>query len=530
MTLKTKQRLETLSIIIGGIGLLMFMGYLLKLNYYSSLSYPWSIPIQLNSSINLILSCFSLHFLINKKNRAFIKYCSILLIINGLINLFYLLHLDSDVLNSIYLNPIFDSIIIERYTNIKPCLASVFCYIVIGLSFLGILSKSKFFNQTAQAALHLVTLIAFLTILSLSDNIPSLEDLYFFSNFSIYGASMLLLLSIMTATVQPHLGFVTIFLGSKIGHTLSRSLFPKIIISVLILGYLRVEISKTNLINEASANVLLQASFILITLFIAHFTKENLNKIDDQRKKAEYKTLLANKNLEKRIAIRTNNLTKQNKQLEEFAYVVSHNFRAPVSNLHSLIDIYKEEEDLETKELLIEKFEITVTNLTTTLNDLLSVISVKNDSKKEKQNLLLDTYLLNAIDSLQEDIVKSDAQVTSDFSKAPGLEYSAVYLDSIIQNLLSNALKYSSPLRTAKVHFQSHTRNDKTVLTVCDNGLGIDLKEHGKEIFGFNKVFHKHPNAKGVGLFLTKAQVEGMGGTITVESTVDVGTKFEIIF
>jgi hypothetical protein len=57
-------------------------------------------------------------------------------------------------------------------------------------------------------------------------------------------------------------------------------------------------------------------------------------------------------------------------------------------------------------------------------------------------------------------------------------------------------LKYSSPLRTAKIHFQSNIINDKTVLTVCDNGLGIDLKEHGKEIFGFNKVFHKHPNAK----------------------------------
>jgi signal transduction histidine kinase len=65
--------------------------------------------------------------------------------------------------------------------------------------------------------------------------------------------------------------------------------------------------------------------------------------------------------------------------------------------------------------------------------------------KKRKQNLLLATYLLNAIDSLQGDIIKSDAQVTSDFSKAPDLEYSAVYLESIIQNLLSNALKYSSP-------------------------------------------------------------------------------------
>jgi signal transduction histidine kinase len=530
MTLETKQRVETLSIIIGGIGLLMFMGYLFKLNYYSSLSYPWSIPIQLNSSINLILSCFSLHFLINKKNRAFIKYCSILLIINGLINLFYLLHLDSDVLNSIYLNPIFDSIIIERYTSIKPCLASVFCYIVIGLSFLGILSKSKFFNQTAQAALHLVTLIAFLTILSLSDNIPSLEDLYFFSNFSIYDAFILALLSIMIAAVQPNLGFVAIFIGSKIGHKISRSFFPIILISVVALGYLRIEISKTDQINEASANVLLQASYILITLFIAYFNKESLNKIDDQRKEAENKIVLANNNLEKRILARTNHLTKQNKQLEEFAYMVSHNFRAPVSNLHSLIDIYKEEEDPKTKDLLLEKFEITVTNLTSTLNDLLNGISVKNDTKKEKQNLVFNTCFLNAVESFQGDIIKSGALITSDFSKAPSIDYSAMYLESIIQNLLSNALKYSSPLRTAKIHFQSHIINDEIALIVSDNGLGIDLKEHGKEIFGFNKVFHKHPDAKGVGLFLTKAQVEGMGGTITVESTVDVGTKFKIIF
>jgi hypothetical protein len=118
----------------------------------------------------------------------------------------------------------------------------------------------------------------------------------------------------MIAAVQPHIGFVAIFIGSKIGHTISRSLFPKIIISVLILGYLRIEVSKTSLINEASANVLLQASFILITLFIAHFTKESLNKIDDQRRKNHF----SKQNLEKRIAIRTNNLTKQNKQLEEF--------------------------------------------------------------------------------------------------------------------------------------------------------------------------------------------------------------------
>jgi hypothetical protein len=85
-----------------------------------------------------------------------------------------------------------------------------------------------------------------------------------------------------------HIGFVAIFIGSKIGHTISRSLFPKIIIYRYNFRLFKNRVSKTSLINEASANVLLQF-FILITLFIAHFTKESLNKIDDQEKKRNVK-------------------------------------------------------------------------------------------------------------------------------------------------------------------------------------------------------------------------------------------------
>jgi hypothetical protein len=85
-------------------------------------------------------------------------------------------------------------------------------------------------------------------------------------------------------------------LGSKIGHEISRFLFPKI----LILGYLRIIISKSSLINEASANALLETSYILITLFITYFTKESLNKIDDERKEAENKVVLMNNDLEKK--------------------------------------------------------------------------------------------------------------------------------------------------------------------------------------------------------------------------------------
>src|SRR5204862_7039039 len=102
-------------------------------------------------------------------------------------------------------------------------------------------------------------------------------------------------------------------------------------------------------------------------------------------------------------------------------------------------------------------------------------------------------------------IMETNDENVSDFSKAPEMEYSAVYLESIMQNMLSNALKYHSPKRTPIIRFETLKSNDGIMLEITDNGLGIDLKRHGSKIFGLNKVFHDHPEAKGIGLFMTKA-------------------------
>jgi sensor histidine kinase regulating citrate/malate metabolism len=64
---------------------------------------------------------------------------------------------------------------------------------------------------------------------------------------------------------------------------------------------------------------------------------------------------------------------------------------------------------------------------------------------------------------------------------------------------------------------------------VRDNGLGIDLKKHGHRLFGLNNTFHRHPDSKGVGLYMTKTQIEAIGGSITVVSEEDKGTTFKII-
>lgn len=66
------------------------------------------------------------------------------------------------------------------------------------------------------------------------------------------------------------------------------------------------------------------------------------------------------------------------------------------------------------------------------------------------------------------------------------------------------------------------------MLNFQDNGLGIDLEKHGEKLFGMYKTFHQHPDSRGVGLFITRNQVESMGGKIEVSSTVNVGTTFSI--
>ncbi len=97
-------------------------------------------------------------------------------------------------------------------------------------------------------------------------------------------------------------------------------------------------------------------------------------------------------------------------------------------------------------------------------------------------------------------------------------------------NLLSNAMKYRSSKRIPVIHFQTTHLDGETIMKVSDNGLGIDLKKHGRSLFGLNKTFHEHAEAKGVGLYITKKQIEAMGGHITAESEVEKGTTFTVFF
>lgn len=80
------------------------------------------------------------------------------------------------------------------------------------------------------------------------------------------------------------------------------------------------------------------------------------------------------------------------------------------------------------------------------------------------------------------------------------------------------------------IKIETKKDEERVVLSVKDNGLGIDLNKNGHNLFKIRKVFHEHPDAKGFGLFITKSQVETMGGRIWAESLPDVGSTFFVEF
>ena len=223
-------------------------------------------------------------------------------------------------------------------------------------------------------------------------------------------------------------------------------------------------------------------------------------------------------------------LSTQNTQLVDFCNIVSHNLRAPLVNISMLVDFIEECDDADDQKLLVSKLQPVIANLHTTFNELVESIQIKYDLEIESDEIDLNTCVERTLKSLQTEINQLHATVESDFSQAAVISYPSKYLYSIFHNLISNSLKYHSPKRQPIIKLSTKIEGGKIVLTVKDNGLGIDLVKHKENFFKIGKVFHRHPNSKGFGLFMTKTQVESMGGKIWVESQPDEGSSFFIEF
>lgn len=239
----------------------------------------------------------------------------------------------------------------------------------------------------------------------------------------------------------------------------------------------------------------------------------------DDRKNKELK-------LEKTYKI----ISSQNSRLFNFAHIVSHNLRSHSSNLELIVQLINGMDNPDEKLEMIEQIANISTSLNTTIEHLNEIVTIQNKVNQKRTSINFEDTLAQVTQSINQIIALNEAEIKSDFSKIETIQYIPAYLESIILNLLTNAIKYRHPDRKPIISLKTFEEGDSIILEVSDNGLGIDMEKFGHKIFGMYKTFHYNKDAVGIGLFLTKSQIESLNGEIFVNSEVNKGTTFKIKF
>ena len=220
----------------------------------------------------------------------------------------------------------------------------------------------------------------------------------------------------------------------------------------------------------------------------------------------------------------------QNKRLLNFSFIVSHNLRSHSSNIQAILNLYELAECGDEKESYVQLLSKVGVALNQTLFDLNEVVSIQANTDLIVEPLLVSDYLKMTLDLLQVQIQKKKAIIRQEIPEEMLVNFNAAYMESVLLNFLSNALGFSDHQRTPEILISGTHEDGHWVLEISDNGIGIDMDRHGEQLFGMYKTFTDSPKSRGIGLFITKNQMDAMGGWVTVESMVDVGTTFKLHF
>ncbi|MHC2991605.1 hypothetical protein OB13_08370 [Pontibacter sp. HJ8] len=221
--------------------------------------------------------------------------------------------------------------------------------------------------------------------------------------------------------------------------------------------------------------------------------------------------------------------------LDTFVYTASHDLKSPIANIEGLMLLL--EEQIENSEPLpgeptaplFDMIKNSIWRFKNVIKDLTDIAKVQRDVDGEAESVSLQQVYDTVYLSLEEEFAKKKAILETDFSQAPQINFSRKNLYSIFYNLISNAIKYSSPDRQPKVSLKSAIEGNNIVLTIKDNGLGIS-EENLTKMFTLFKRFHSHVEGTGMGLYIVKRIMSNAGGEIEVHSEEDKETTFKLFF
>ncbi len=229
----------------------------------------------------------------------------------------------------------------------------------------------------------------------------------------------------------------------------------------------------------------------------------------------------------------TQQLSRQNADLQQFTYIVSHDLRSPLANALGYADLLPRlDKHAPVFAEALQRLHTSLRQLDAVVTDVTGILSLRDEQAGQRpEPVAVAAVCRQALLGLQEPLHAGGGHLVSTLPEDLRLRGSRAYFHSIFHNLISNAIKYRSNARPLRIEVAGHTApGGEVTLTVRDNGLGFDQQRVGNELFQLYRRFHAAPAGRGIGLFLVKAHVEAMNGHISVQSQVEVGTQFILCF
>lgn len=275
--------------------------------------------------------------------------------------------------------------------------------------------------------------------------------------------------------------------------------------------------SENNLPNWVVAGGL----FIDILLFYVIYTLYSLH--NKAKKLAEEMTT--------EISRKKGELEQINSELRQFAYATTHDVKSPVTSIANFVGLLKEDKSI-TNELSVEAInwiDQSVEKALTTIQALVDVVELKEVDNFEVETINIPDTISKILETFKPELTSIGSIVKTQFD-VESLKFNGRYFKIILENLVSNAIKYKSDERRLHINLMVSDENEFWVLSVQDNGIGINLEKYQDKVFGLFKRAHDHVEGSGFGLYMVKNVIEKEGGKITVASTVGEGTEFKVYF
>lgn len=228
-------------------------------------------------------------------------------------------------------------------------------------------------------------------------------------------------------------------------------------------------------------------------------------------------------------------LQRVNEELSDLAYVITHDMKSPINNIMGLCSLLEGMPEVcragggEGRDL-IEMIGRSCRQAADKIEEFFNVIQV---SRLEPESVEID--LAQAVGQVRDKfaaiIQEHDAVLVEDFGDAPDIRFTKIQLQSVLENVIGNALKHRSPERAPRIVLRSsRLPSGMTRVTVQDNGVGIDTQRDGKRVFKLFQRVNLQVPGSGVGLYLVHQMMTRSGGSVEIYGDPGQGATVELCF